>query len=215
MPLVTIRGQMGSGAPEIGEKVAQLLESDYVDREILEGVAEMLERPLAEIEEKKHISTQLIQKISGTIERRFKKSDSTESTVHRNWNNPLEDDEYLDAIESVIQDLSLEGNLVLLGWGSQFILHNYQSAFHVLVIAPMEDRITRIMASLKVDENEAQKQIEEFDNNNRAFVHKYFKGELDNPVYYDVVINTEHITYDTAARIIATSAKEKTPWTHG
>jgi hypothetical protein len=32
MSLVTIRGQLGSGAPEIGKEVAHKLHFDYVDR---------------------------------------------------------------------------------------------------------------------------------------------------------------------------------------
>ena len=42
MSLVTIRGQLGSGAPEIGRKVAGKLHVDYVDREIIAQVAKRL-----------------------------------------------------------------------------------------------------------------------------------------------------------------------------
>lgn len=34
MPVVTIRGRLGSGVPEIGRQVADRLRVDYVDREI-------------------------------------------------------------------------------------------------------------------------------------------------------------------------------------
>ncbi len=42
MSVVTIRGQLGSGAPEIGKMVADKLNTDYVDREIIAKVAELL-----------------------------------------------------------------------------------------------------------------------------------------------------------------------------
>ena len=35
MSVVTIRGRLGSGAPEIGKLVADKLHADYVDREII------------------------------------------------------------------------------------------------------------------------------------------------------------------------------------
>lgn len=35
MPVVTIRGQLGSGASEIGREVANRLHVDYVDREVI------------------------------------------------------------------------------------------------------------------------------------------------------------------------------------
>ena len=44
MSLVTIRGQLGTGAPEIGRLVAEQLQADYVDREIIAQVAARLQR---------------------------------------------------------------------------------------------------------------------------------------------------------------------------
>ena len=44
MSIVTIRGQLGSGAPEIGRKIAGRLHTDYVDREIIADVAARLQR---------------------------------------------------------------------------------------------------------------------------------------------------------------------------
>ena len=44
MPIVTIRGQLGSGAPEVGRLVADRLRADYVDREIIAEVASRLNR---------------------------------------------------------------------------------------------------------------------------------------------------------------------------
>lgn len=39
MPAVTISGGYGAGDPELGQAVAQLLEADYVDRQILVEMA--------------------------------------------------------------------------------------------------------------------------------------------------------------------------------
>jgi cytidylate kinase len=44
MPVITIRGQLGSGASDIGKLVADKLHIDYVDREIIARVAELLIR---------------------------------------------------------------------------------------------------------------------------------------------------------------------------
>ena len=55
MSVVTIRGKLGSGAPEIGRIIAEKLHSDYVDREIIAEIAERLRRPKQEIAERKEI----------------------------------------------------------------------------------------------------------------------------------------------------------------
>lgn len=215
MPIVTIRGQMGSGAPEIGREVARIIRGDYVDRQILENVARTIGRPLAEIEEKEHIPSRLIQRIVRALEKALERSGGIESAYSYTWQEPLDDTKYLDALKSVIQDLASEGNIVLLGRGSQFILHNNPSALHVLVTAPLPDRIRRVMAASKIDADEARRQIEEFDSSRRVFIKRFFKSNLEDPVYYDLVINTERLTYEAAARIIATAAEEKAPWSHG
>ena len=52
MSVVTIRGQLGSGAPEVGRHVADRLQADYVDREIIAEVASRLHRQGQEVIEK-------------------------------------------------------------------------------------------------------------------------------------------------------------------
>jgi len=49
MPVITIRGQEASGAPEIGTLVAQELQIDYVDSKIIADVAAKLNRHEVEV----------------------------------------------------------------------------------------------------------------------------------------------------------------------
>ena len=58
------------------------------------------------------------------------------------------------------------------------------------------------MESLELDEKHAEKEIERFDSSRREFTKRYFKAELENPGNYDLVINTEHLSFDSAASII-------------
>jgi hypothetical protein len=52
MSVITIRGQMGSGAQEIGMSVALKLNISYVDREIIDKVARKLKLTKEEVAEK-------------------------------------------------------------------------------------------------------------------------------------------------------------------
>jgi cytidylate kinase len=212
MPVVTIRGQLGSGVSDIGREVGRIIRGDYVDREILEHIAQLIGHPKEQVAEKEHIHPRLVRRIIAVLANALERSGSIESAYSRTWQEPLDDAKYLDALESVIQDLALEENIVIHGRGSQFILHDNPSALHVLVIAPLRERIKRVMATLGIDEDAARRKIEEFDNSRRAFTQRFFKCELENPDYYDLVVNTEHLSYEVAARIIATAAQKKTPW---
>jgi len=215
MPVITIRGQMGSGASEIGHQVARLIQGDYVDRQVIAEVAELLKRPEAQVEAKEQIPPQLLQRIMEPLRKALTRSGSIDSAYLRTWEEPLDDAKYLDALESVVQGLALEGNIVLVGRGSQFILRNNQSVLHVLVVAPLVDRLNRVMAQLKIDEDEARRRIDEFDTSRRAFVQRFFQHDLEDLEYYDLVINTKYITYDTAAQLIVSAATEKNPWRRG
>jgi hypothetical protein len=44
MPVITIRGNLGSGAPEIGKLVADRLRIHYDEREIIAAIASHLHR---------------------------------------------------------------------------------------------------------------------------------------------------------------------------
>ncbi len=212
MAIVTIRGQMGSGAPEIGREIARAISGEYVDRQILENVAQLLGRPARQIDEKENIPPRLTRRILAALQKSLERSGSTESAYSHTWQEPLDDAVYLDALESVIRDLALESNIVLVGRGSQFILRSYRSALHVLVVAPLVDRVKRVMAAAGVSEEEARKQIEEYDGTRRAFVRRFFKADLEAPEHYDLVINTRHLTYEAAARMVVATVREKTPW---
>lgn len=215
MPVITIRGQMGSGATDIGRQVALLIQGDYVDRQVIAEVADLLKRPEAQVEAKEQIPPQLLQRIVEPLRKALTRSGSIDSAYLRTWQEPLDDAKYLDALESVVQGLALEDNIVLVGRGSQFILRNNQSVLHVLVVAPLVDRLNRVMAQLKIDEDEARRHIDGVDSSRRAFVQRFFQRELEEPEYYDLVINTRSITYDAAARLIVAAATEKNPWHHG
>jgi cytidylate kinase len=82
------------------------------------------------------------------------------------------------------------------------------------VIAPLPVRINRIMEEQKVDEDNARRQIEEYDNSRCAFIQRFFKRDIEDPEYYDMVVNTEHLPYDLAAQVIVRAAQRKSPWGH-
>jgi len=68
------------------------------------------------------------------------------------------------------------------------------------------------MEDLKLSQEAAKQETARFDNSRREFIKRHFKAELEDPVYYDLVINTEHLAFQAAASIVveASSFKERT-----
>lgn len=209
MPVITIRGLTGSGVSEIGREIARLLRCDYVDREILEQVAQVMGHPVEQIEKKEQIPPRLLEKMLGFFERAREKSGTTDSVYRRTWQDPVDDARYLYALESVIHDLALQGDIVLVGRGSQFILRNHPTALHVFIIAPIAFRLKNVMARSSVNEEQARRSIEEADESRRAFIKRFFKRSVEDPEHYDMVVNTERLSVPAAAHILISAAREK------
>lgn len=205
MSIVTIRGQLGSGASEIGKLVADRLHIDYVDREIIAEISERLKWSKQGIAEKEMPPGSFRGRILEALSHAYPGAGYTGVYARAyapTWEIPLDDTSYLAGLESVIKELAASSSIVIRGRGSQFILKDYPGVLHVLVVAPLEIRLKRVMESLELDEKHAEKEIERFDSSRREFTKRYFKAELENPENYDLVINTEHLSFDSAASIV-------------
>ncbi|OGP92414.1 MAG: hypothetical protein A2157_08035 [Deltaproteobacteria bacterium RBG_16_47_11] len=202
MSVVTIRGQLGSGAPEIARQIADRLQANYVDREIIAEVAARLQRKEEEVEAKEMPATSLLGLIAEALERNYAFGDALAGAYLSFVEMPLEDTRYLQALDSVVRELARSQPLVILGRGSQFILKDHPGALHVLVVAPLETRVKRLMQERNLDQETAKLEIERFDKSLRKFIKRYFKAELEDPVYYDLVLNTERLTFQAAASIV-------------
>jgi cytidylate kinase len=200
--MITIRGPLGSGAPEIGKLAADNLHIDYVDREIIAAVAARLNRQEQEVTEKETPPSGLFGRIAGALERGYSSDLGFEGAYMHVWQIPLDDARYFNTLEAVIKELARSQSLVIQGRGSQFILKDYPRALHVLVTAPLEVRLKRVMESMKLPRENAKREIARFDNGAREFIKRYFKAEVWDPVYYDLTVNTEHLGFPAAASIV-------------
>jgi Cytidylate kinase-like family len=202
MSVVTIRGQLGSGAPEVGRQVADRLHDDYVDREIIAEVAARLRRREQDVMEKEMPPGSLLGRIAEALGHNYAFGDSITGAYLPTWEIPLGDSRYLEALKSVVTELARSQSIVIRGRGSQFILKDYPGALHVLLVAPLEVRVKRVMQNLKFDQEAAKREIERFDSSRREFIKRYFHAELEDPAYYDLVINTERFSFQATASIV-------------
>ena len=206
MPIITIRGQYGSWSAEIGELIAHKLNIDYIDREIIARVAQRLRQTNMKIEKKEMPPITLLEQIAEAMEQAAYLGDNIYAGIYSPlWELSLSDTNYLSGLEQVIKKLAGSQSIVIRGRGSQFILKDFPGAFHVLIVAPIEVRVKRVKESLKINEEDARKEITRFDEGSREFVKRYFKADIADPINYDIVINTRHVNIEGAASIIVDS----------
>jgi cytidylate kinase len=186
-----------------------MLHASYVDREIIAEVAARLHQKEQDVMAKEMPRSGLLGRITEALERSYAFGVGFEGAYLPAWEIPLNDTRYLHALESVVKELARSPSMVIYGRGGQFILKNYPQAFHVQVVAPLEVRLKRVMQDLNLDPEVAKQEIARFDNGIRRFIKRYFQAEVDDPVYYDLVINTNRLSFQTAAAIIVDSLQSK------
>jgi cytidylate kinase len=202
MPVVTIRGSLGTGAPEIGRLVAKILRIEYIDREIIREVSVRLNLQEQDILAKEVLPSSLRGRIADFIAQGYSEGDSFQGAYLPFWKMPLDDTSYLETLKSFISEVALEHSVVIHGRGSQFILKYHPRALHVSVVAPFEFRLKRVMETLGLNEIKAKQEMMRFDNSTREFMKRFFGAEVEDPTNYDVVVNAAHFGFENAALMI-------------
>ena len=106
----------------------------------------------------------------------------------------------LQFTEQVVQHAAKTGNSVIVGRGSQQFLKKRQDALRVFLYAPREDKVRRLLARGK-SEQEAEQLVDTVDRERVAFIQKYFHVEWPDRVVYHTMINTA-IGDDAVLRVI-------------
>lgn len=207
MSIVTIRGQLGSGAPEIGRLIAEKLHVDYVDREIIAEVAAILDRPKHDIKAKELPPGSLAGRIAEAIGRGYLYGVDYKGLYLPDWELPLENVRYAEVLKSVINEFAKWKAIVIRGRGSQFILNDNPAAFHVLVVAPLGLRVKRVMEQMNLDHDKAAEEIKRYDSSRREFARRHFHARLEDPANYHLVLNTERLTFEVAASTVVNAVR--------
>lgn len=227
MAVVTISGQIGSGAREVGKLAAERLQIDYVDQEILVEAARELGVPVETVVSKDERTAGLGERIATMLRRFLERSaaagaaDPTmgagglDVVLGRTYAEAaageglaeVSDERYLETLCSVIRDLARHGDVLIIGRGGQAILKDWPGALHVLLVAPLDRRIEFIVQREGLDAGDAAKRVHAGDKGRVDFHHKFFKIDADDPSHYHLTLNTGLLTGEEAARIIGQVAQ--------
>lgn len=108
----------------------------------------------------------------------------------------------VEQTNATILRLAQIGNVILIGRGANIVTRELQNVFHVHLVGTLEKRIERAQKVFNLDEKEATKYIKQKDKSRRRYVKDNFDKDMDDPLLYHVVINTDLVQYDEAARMI-------------
>ena len=105
-------------------------------------------------------------------------------------------------IETVLR-LAALGNVVLVGMGANLITTRLKHVLHVRLVAPLDRRQRHAEQYYHLSPKDAVEFVRKHDLARRRFVRRYFNSDIEDPLAYDLTINTGQIGFAETARIIA------------
>lgn len=102
-----------------------------------------------------------------------------------------------------IYDLASQDNVLIRGWGATYLLHPISHVLCVRVCAPIKQRARVMMDRIGIeDEKTALREIEKNDAAHARTIQHLFHADWQNPLLYDVVLNTSHISVAAGVSLI-------------
>jgi cytidylate kinase len=106
------------------------------------------------------------------------------------------------ASETILKLAEL-GNVIIVGRGANVITARLEHVLHVRLVGSLERRVVRMMGIEKLSQKAALALVQKEDLGRRRYLQKYFRADIDDPLIYHLVINTDRFSEDQTARLIA------------
>jgi cytidylate kinase len=176
MPVIALTQEMGSLATEVGQLVAQQGNLALMRHEVLEGVAG-----------KMHVPTSVISRLregkAGLRERM--KVDADELAIYT---------------AKEVFAVADKGNVVLRGWGATCLLREVPHVVTVRITRPFEKRVAWLMENLGIDDEAfARAEVRRSDEAHASRMHALFGVAWGDPLLYDLALNTDRVSVESAA----------------
>lgn len=181
MHFITFSRKLGANGTEIARRVAEKLGYRFIDTTAIENAAQEMGilDSVSEMDEK----------IPSLFQRIF----SHKPTIN------------LARLNSVINELAQKGDAVFLGRGGHMLLKAFGCGLHIRVVASLKTRIRNLKAQ-GYGEDLAEKLIDHSDAERSSFMKFAFKVEWEDPKLYDVVLNTDKVSVDSAVDTVVALA---------
>ncbi len=94
------------------------------------------------------------------------------------------------------------GNVVVIGRGANIVTGALDHAFHVRLVGSLEARVERVMEHEHLSPQDASRYVHDRDLGRKRYLKKYYDADIDDPLLYHLVINTDRVAHSEAARMI-------------
>ncbi len=204
--VVTISRQFGSGGAAIARMVAEASGLNFIDSEIINEVATRLNEDVQQATTRDERTTGMATHILTALQA-SNPFMANYSTLLGQASALVQSKElaHFQLTQRVILEQATQGNVVIVGRGSQFLLHSAPRTLHIYIFAPLPHRIESIMKRFSVNRSRAQQWIEQKDYEYASYLRRYYGNDGQQPGLYHLLINTGLFPLELAANLIQQS----------
>ncbi|MGE0028102.1 MAG: AAA family ATPase [Thermoleophilia bacterium] len=198
--VVCISHATGAGGEDVGRAVAERLGFQYVDNEVISEAADWAELDpalVADVERRKPFVARLLGGWGGGGGDRMPSGERSRVVPG--------DPELRALIQAVLRRFADRGSVVIVAHAASFALAG-GDVLRVLITASPGTRATRLAQADGTAEADGERQIKTEDEARAGYLKTFYGVERELPTHYDVVVNTDVLTADEAARLVEVAA---------
>jgi len=206
--IIAIGRELGSGGRAVGERTAALLGAQLLDKEIVDLVAARIGAPKPYVEARDEAVEGFVDRLLRVITAASPESFAEDAGVP-DWSEAR----LVKLTETIIREHAAGEPLVVIGRGAPVLLRDRSDLFRVFVTASLAVRAKRVAERTGKTIDEAMRELRSSDQHRSAYMQQYYNVEWRDARLYDLVVNTDRIDYNEAARLIAASCASVRPRT--
>lgn len=201
--VITINRELGSGGRTVGEKLAKRLEVPFYDKAVIKALTKEL-----------NLTTEEIERLKGkkvkwwTDFQRMVTPFYDTARLQYYQINEIGESEVLTSAElfrtesKILSDIGEKESCIIAGRSGFFIFRDHPNHLSILIQAPVECRIQRVMEKQNLSREQALKDINKVDKWRENYIKKYTNTSRYDTRNYDLVINMAGLSEDDAVSII-------------
>ena len=193
----------GAQAEEIGPRLATALGFHYVDDQIVARAAELAGVTPAEVAAVEHTRS-LVARIVAVMATSAVSDPAGLGAVILAEPDPSP--AYRALIREVICRTADAGNVVIGAHGAGVLLADRPDTVRVLITGSRAARASRVAAERGITARAAEQAVDRADRERAAYLRRFYDLREELPTHYDLVLNTDSLTPEQAARVLHAAA---------
>jgi cytidylate kinase len=190
-PYLLISRDKGAGGRQVANLIGRKLGWQVFDRQIVDAIAQ-----------RTRVRQQLVENLDE------KTRGGLEEFLRNVLTREIGSTDYVLHLRQVLLTLGQQGDVVIVGRAAEYILPG-QFGLRVRMVAPFDVRTERIARASGLASEAAHSLVAKVDQERKDFIHNQFQKDVQDPLNYDLVVNTGALTVEGTAEIVLAALKQK------